>query len=684
MAIMSNVRMRHRIVVALLVPVVGLVIMAGMVVTEKRQAARQMELVEDIVTATTAIGTFVHEMQRERGASAVFIGSRGQQLATEIPVQRKRTDDALKPLDVVFDRMEKGEFGKRMATLAQEARTIVRQLPTRREEISGLKIAAPVSSGYFTASIARLLDVAVEASKTIDHKDIVANVTTYINFLQAKERSGQERATGAPAFAAGKFEPGIYLNFVRVGADQATYFRLFQAYATETQKALVERVVSGEAVKEVERLRNVALQTGPEKPLNTNDGAYWFRQTTARIDLMKEVEDVLAKEVIDVERKVGAEARVAYMTAGGASLALIVVAFFLGNSIAKGVERSVNGMTDAMKKLAAGDLDADVPARGQKDEIGEMAGAVLVFKDSMIRNNDMTAARKSEADAKERRQQKVDELIRAFERSVSEIVKEVASAAQQMQHQAVSMTTAAEATTKQAAAVTTASEEASSNVQAVASATEELSSSVQEISRQVAQSTTIAGKAVDEAKRTDHTVSGLAEGAQKIGEIVELIRTIASQTNLLALNATIEAARAGDAGKGFAVVASEVKNLANQTAKATEDITAQIAAIQSATDEAVTAIKGIGGTIGEINTISGSIAAAVQEQDAATREIARSVQQASSGTREVSSNITGVTAAARGTGKAAQEVLGSANGLNRQADLLRGAVDGFLTNIRTA
>lgn len=682
MAFFSNIKMRQQIMIALLFPIVGLIVMASMVVMEKRQAALQMDRVEEIVEATTAIGTFVHEMQRERGASAVFIGSRGQQLATELPAQRKRTDETQKPVEVVLDRLEKGLFGDRLAALSREAGAAVRQLATRREEISALRIAAPVSSAYFTMAIGKLMDVAFKSSKAIDHKEIVANVTTYINYLQAKERSGQERATGAPGFAAGKFEPAQFLSFVRIGADQATYYRLFQTYATEAQRAMVERIVSGESVREVERMRAIALQTGPEKELNTNDGAYWFRQTTARIDLMKQVEDALAKEVIEVERKIGSEFKLAYMVAGGASVALIVVAFLIGTAVARGVERSVGGMTDSMKKLSTGDFNVDVPGRGQRNEIGEMASAVEVFKDSMIRNNEMTAAGKVEADAKERRQKKTDELIKAFEKSISEIVKEVATAAQQMQQQAETMTSAAEQTTRQAATVTSASEAASTNVQAVASATEELSSSVQEISRQVTQSTVIAGKAVDEAKRTDHTVSGLAEGAQKIGEIVELIRTIASQTNLLALNATIEAARAGDAGKGFAVVASEVKNLANQTAKATEDITAQIAAIQSATGEAVSAIKGIGGTIGEINSISGSIAAAVQEQDAATREIARSVQQASSGTQEVSSNIHGVTETARGTGAAAQEVLGSAKGLNRQAVLLRGAVDGFLTDIR--
>ena len=269
-----------------------------------------------------------------------------------------------------------------------------------------------------------------------------------------------------------------------------------------------------------------------------------------------------------------------------------------------------------------------------------------------------------------------------FETSVKAVVETVSSGATEMQGSAQTMASTAEETSRQATAVAAAAEQASANVQTVASAAEELSNSIQEISRQVAQSNAIARNAVDEAKKTNDKVRGLAEAANKIGEVVKLITDIASQTNLLALNATIEAARAGEAGKGFAVVASEVKSLANQTAKATEEIAGQIGAIQSATGEAVEAIQGIGSTIGQISEIATAIASAVEEQGAATREIAGNVQQAASGTREVTHNIGGVTQAAGETGESATQVLNAAGELSRQAETLRGQVEEFLREVR--
>jgi PAS domain S-box-containing protein len=285
---------------------------------------------------------------------------------------------------------------------------------------------------------------------------------------------------------------------------------------------------------------------------------------------------------------------------------------------------------------------------------------------------------------REEKNRAMAQLAGAFEASVGGIVDTMSSAAREMQTTAAAMASTAEETSRQSTAVASASEEASVSVQTVASATEELASSVGEISRQVSTSSAIASKAVAESERTDHLVKGLAEAAQKVGAVTGLIREIASQTNLLALNATIEAARAGEAGKGFAVVASEVKSLANQTGKATEEISAQIAAMQNATRDTVAAIQSIGTTIGQINEIATTIAAAVEEQGAATQEISRHVQQVAAGTREVSGNIAGVTQAAGETGAASGRVLSAAGELSRQGEELRTQVARFLTEVRAA
>jgi methyl-accepting chemotaxis protein len=372
-----------------------------------------------------------------------------------------------------------------------------------------------------------------------------------------------------------------------------------------------------------------------------------------------------------------------YMIA--AAFIVLIAAVGLALVLALGLTRPIIRMTAAMERLSAGDATTEIPSRERRDEIGHMAGAVQVFKDNM-QEMDRLRAEREEMEKRTEAEKKatVNKMANEFEASVKGLVKGVSASAGQMQTSAQSMSMTAEETSRQAMAVAAASEQASTNVQTVASAAEELSSSIVEISRQVTQSSRITAKAVEEAGRTDAQIQGLNEAAQKIGDVVKLINDIASQTNLLALNATIEAARAGEAGKGFAVVASEVKSLATQTAKATEDIAAQVTSIQAATGDAVQAIKHIAGTIGEVNEIATSIASAVEEQGAATKEIARNVQQASAGTNEVSSNIASVTNAAGETGSAAAQVLGAAGNLSNQADRLTTEVDGFLSRIRAA
>jgi methyl-accepting chemotaxis protein len=362
-----------------------------------------------------------------------------------------------------------------------------------------------------------------------------------------------------------------------------------------------------------------------------------------------------------------------------------IIVFVLALLIGRGISNPISAMTTAMGKLAGGELETDVPAQDKTNEIGEMAAAVQVFKENAIRVKEMEAeAQKQEIQAAEEKTRLMNQMADDFQASVGGVVETVSSAATELQSSAQSMTAISEETSSQATAVAAASEEASTNVQTVASAAEELSSSISEISRQVSQSTQISGTAVEAAGKADEMVQGLAMSAQKIGEVVAMITDIADQTNLLALNATIEAARAGEAGKGFAVVASEVKNLANQTAKATEEIGSQIGEIQGATEDSVQAIQGITKTIGEISEISSAIAAAVEEQGAATQEIARNVEQAAAGTGEVSSNIQGVTQAAGEAGSTSSQVLGAANELSQQSEMLKVEVDKFMTQVRKA
>jgi methyl-accepting chemotaxis protein len=411
------------------------------------------------------------------------------------------------------------------------------------------------------------------------------------------------------------------------------------------------------------------------------------------IPTAKELEDLANKVVEFAKHRVEEETANAQLEmssaerssmAIGIAVALVLIATCIFSIFT--IARPIQSLTQSMRELASGNFSVVLPGLGRKDEIGDIAGAVEDFKVKAEEKARAEAEAKIQQDKVAAAQRKADmnRLADQFEAAVGEIVDTVSSASTELEASAKTLTSTAARGQEIATTVAAASEEASTNVQSVASATEELSSSITEISRQVQESARMASEAVGQARETTERVSELSKAATRIGDVVELINTIAGQTNLLALNATIEAARAGEAGRGFAVVASEVKALAEQTAKATGEIGQQISGIQSATQESVGAIKDISGTIEKLSEISSTIAAAVEEQGAATQEISRNVQQASQGTQQVSSNITDVQRGATETGSASSQVLSSAQLLSSDSNRLKLEVGKFLNSVRAA
>jgi len=428
------------------------------------------------------------------------------------------------------------------------------------------------------------------------------------------------------------------------------------------------------------------------KTLGTNDrlmAAVKDRADPARVELDKILDETIAamnKQAADIKDRIAAQE--AGSRTIGMALDAVVMLMLIGSIVFSylGVSRPIARLNDAMDQMGKGNLDIEVPGAGRSDEIGDMAKAVTVIRENAARE----ALAKEEEDKREeaervaQRQARMAQLADEFESAVGDIVETVSSAANELEASAATLSQSDDTTQKLTTVVAEASEDASGNVQSVATATEEMAGSIGEIGRQVQESSRIAGEAVKQAQRTDTRIGALAEAAGRIGDVVKLITAIAEQTNLLALNATIEAARAGEAGKGFAVVAQEVKQLASQTAKATDEISAQIKGMQAATEESVTAIKEIGGTIGRISEIAATIAAAVEQQGAATKEIARNVQQAAQGTTQVATNITDVSRGAAETGSASTQVLGSAKSLANESNRLKLEMDKFLDTVRAA
>ncbi len=499
---------------------------------------------------------------------------------------------------------------------------------------------------------AQRLEQAVQALRATTYRYAAALASSDIDIVGAeRERVGKELAA---VKASPPANPGLA--------------KIIDTLPAQTDKFLVSADLLVSSATSAEEVFAALVKTG----VKLGDDAEALRSDyqTSRSD--------------DISRT----ARIAEEASVSGSIAAVtgvLLGIILAGLITVSISTLIKRITRTMSQLAGGDLTVVIEGAERRDQIGDMARAVGIFKDNASRIAQVESEKERLAEQTERdRKAGLTDLASQLEETVKNIADSVKQSAQRMHDGAMTMNGAAERTKTRSSAVAAASEQASVNVQTVAAAAEQLSASIREIGRQAQSSATVAGRAASQASKTTATMEDLSQAADRIGEVIKLINDIAAQTNLLALNATIEAARAGDAGRGFAVVASEVKSLAAQTARATDEIAAQIASIQGETREAATAIKGIEAVITEINQIASSTAAAVEQQSAATTEIARNVQQAAVGTDEVSSNIAGVLEAAAETDGHARTALENSNQLSGQADRLWQAVLGFVEGVRAA
>ena len=607
------------------------------------------------------------EMPALHGAVALLSRIEYPEKATTLPTLQKSIQDLTALQTESWNEVRKPKTGPRREALAKEYNAATTALLEFLEKLAATVTASAMQYDPYIDRMLRMKQVAWLTRNTI----------------------GDVSSTLSNGLAAGKVAPEIAARWPRnIGRSEASWMALddvagegaLPSRLAEALASVRKAYFTGDFLALRERLFK-ALMAG-EKPEMT--AVQWSIETRVRNNGLQAVAEgaLEAAKIYTAEQYSSAQRQLVLQLV----LLATAIAVAVGGMIA--VSRRVIGplhtIQSAMARVAGGDLTVEVPYAERRDEIGALASALGTFKQNAVEKARMEEEERTRNSKSALRQQAIEAHIAAFESQMREALAALAQASQQMSQTSQAMSSTAEQANRQSKAVASAAGEASNNVQTVAAASGELGSSVAEISRQVAHAATIAGRAVDETRQTDSTVQGLAAAANRIGEVVKLINDIAGQTTLLALNATIEAARAGEAGKGFAVVASEVKSLANQTAKATEDIATQVSAIQSVTADAVEAIKRIGGTIGEVSSVATSIASAVEEQGAATQEISRNTQEAARRTKDVSDNIVGVTASADATGSAAHGVQTAAAALGTQAEKLRAQVESFLNQIRAA
>ena len=681
MKLVANLKISVAIFILVAAAFTAITILSSQIVIKDMEASKDMSDISKLTELSTLGSNLLHEQQKERGYTGIFISSKGEKFKSELGGQRSIVDKQKTALKDFIKNFDASIYGTKFADSLNKIISAIEKMEGIRSSIDSLSIERPAALGYYTEINTGIIDLVANMAEISKDAEVSLKLISFSNFMRAKELAGLERATGAGGFTVGSFTEAEVKKFESLVASQNAYKSIFLTYASIAQKNLFSKVVEDLSAKEVAKMEAIVSENIPDTVKTIQVGT-WMDNMNKKISLMREVEESFANDLKE-QMKTSIDNASATQSSNITTISITVLIITLFSFIiARSIISSLNKTAVATEELANGNLSAKIPER-TNNEIGKIIAALEVFKQNALQMEriKMEQAEQEKNAAAEKRRM-MHQMADNFETSVKGAVSQVASAAIHMQSGAESVTNIAEDTKKRSNIVVNASTEAAQTSSQVAAAAEELTASIKEISEQTQKSKNIANEAASKAEFAKSAINMLSEKAMSVAQIIEVITSIAGQINLLALNATIESARAGEAGKGFAVVASEVKNLANQVGKATGEITQQINEMQGATKTSVDSVMDILDIINQVSLSTSAVASAIEEQSAVTTEIAHNVARTSSGTKEISQNMTSVQDGAEKTGETASDVLNSARNLNQQSNVLKLKIDEFLQTIR--